>query len=130
MQLRKDGILYISSSPDNVEQAKSDIDDFLEETRRKYSNDSSPNRTVIKFFKPLISDTFILNEIKEDKQYFELLNEINIEIEDREVFVKGDEEKKKRFTVFLRNRVMMARDLFRKSNDQKKEIEIFNFPEL
>lgn len=118
MELREDGILYVSGSPDKVEQAKAQIDDFLKETRQKFFDDSSPKKVVMKFNHSK-SHTSFLNEIKEDEQYYELLNGINIEIKDREVYVKGDEAKQIKFTVFLRHKII-TKAMFHESNDQKK----------
>ena len=118
MQLKEDGILYISGSLDKVEQAKSDIDEFLEKTRQKYSNNSTTKKVVMKFDYSKGQSTF-LKEIKDEELYLELFNEINIEIKDREVFVSGDEAKQKNFTVFLRNKVI-AKDRFCESKDPQK----------
>ena len=114
---KNDGFLYICGSRDEMGKAEAEIDDFLDKERQSF-NDNSPKRVVMKFNRS-VSQNLVFSRIKEQKLYLELCYGINIDINEREILVKGKESNEKKFTILLRKRII-TKEHFHSGADQKK----------
>ena len=112
-----DGFLYASGSQSKVAGAEKEIDSFLMQEREKFTVDT-PKKCIMEFNRT-DSHNSVFNKIKDEVRYYELFNKINIEFDDRKIFVSGPESNEKKFTCYIR-RTLLSKNNFSKGMDEKK----------